>query len=788
MDRQTDINENMRAILTDWIVDVHLKFKLEDEVLYLTVHLIDRYLELEVIERKKLQLVGVTAIFIASKYMESALWNDTSDGVGDFADITDNAYTNDEIISLETRMFLAFECHISLPAALWFVRIMHAEGSVHQKTVWLTQYYVESMLQQYSMLGYKPFVIAAAAFTLARKTVGEDDKDAALLAAEGAAAETAEEAAASSAEKARPSFSASLIPPPSLSPTKKMSLAEKEERAAVEKMGLALKEKSVVPKICVTAQNAVAKATAKSCYKTKEKRKGKGKVHASGAGNYHDSKSYTLSNRAFDLENFTLEECSGFTEVDACLKDMIVNLQGKHRPVNLQAVYTKFSRPCFGEVAKLCNFSKGRKEVRNLAAAQQHMPSSSAICNSTHITRLCSIPPAGKAASDASLPSEKSERYEKHSKMLGLGTYGKMYQAWDRELGEIVAVKRYCELGEKKGISWEAIREISLLHELNHPNIIKLKDCFQTESSVLGKTVRPLHAVFEILDRDLRKYLDSISKPLEQQLVKSYLFQMLLGVSFCHARGVMHRDLKPQHLLINNAGALKLGGFGSARAFTLPIRALTHEITTLWYRAPEVLLGSRYYCPAVDMWAVGSIFVEMVNRVPLFSGDSEIGQLYRIFRLLGTPNSDIWPGVCELPEYAVTFPKWATPPAASLLISSCGRGVGGHGLDLLEKLLKYDPAQRISAKRALQHPYFDDLDQSDANAYYRTNEHSDLEERTKREAEESVHRLATTADCNDGAELAPRRVSIVGAAGSGAADTSTAGERQVLPPRNHGGS
>jgi serine/threonine protein kinase len=167
----------------------------------------------------------------------------------------------------------------------------------------------------------------------------------------------------------------------------------------------------------------------------------------------------------------------------------------------------------------------------------------------------------------------------------------------------------------------------------------------------------------------------------------------------------MHRDLKPQNLLVNKEGELKLADFGLARSFSLPIRPLTHEVVTLWYRAPEVLLGSRHYAPPVDMWAIGTIFAEMANKWPLFPGDSEIGQLYRIFLGLGTPTEETWPGVTTLPDFAVTFPEWQVRATNSLVKHS---NLCSNGVDLLARCLAYDPAQRISAKAALKHPYFDD--------------------------------------------------------------------------------
>lgn len=179
---------------------------------------------------------------------------------------------------------------------------------------------------------------------------------------------------------------------------------------------------------------------------------------------------------------------------------------------------------------------------------------------------------------------------------------------------------------------------------------------------------------------------------------------MISGLAFCHSRRVLHRDLKPQNLLIDKEGSLKLADFGLARAFGIPIRTYTHEVVTLWYRAPEVLLGGRHYSPAMDIWSVGCIFAEMVMQKPLFPGDSEIDELFRVFRVLGTPNESIWTGVTQFPDYKASFPQWP-----SISLSKIITQLDGLGLDLLTKMLVYDPAKRISAKQALLHPYFNDL-------------------------------------------------------------------------------
>jgi serine/threonine protein kinase len=194
---------------------------------------------------------------------------------------------------------------------------------------------------------------------------------------------------------------------------------------------------------------------------------------------------------------------------------------------------------------------------------------------------------------------------------------------------------------------------------------------------------------------------------MKPELVKSYMFQLIRGMDFCHRRGIMHRDLKPQNLLINRAGELKIADFGLARAFQIPIRTYTHEVVTLWYRAPEILLGQRQYACPVDIWSIGAIFAEMANRRPLWPGDSEIDELYKIFRTLGTPTELSWPGVSRLPDYKSTFPRW---PATKLQDKM--PTMDSFGIDLFKQTLIYEPSGRITAKAAMDHPYFDGLDKN----------------------------------------------------------------------------
>eukprot|EP00035_Acanthoeca_spectabilis_P021303 m.437497 g.437497 ORF g.437497 m.437497 type:complete len:293 (-) comp18117_c0_seq1:263-1141(-) len=290
------------------------------------------------------------------------------------------------------------------------------------------------------------------------------------------------------------------------------------------------------------------------------------------------------------------------------------------------------------------------------------------------------------------------DKYMKVEK-IGEGTYGTVYKANIRGTPDFVALKKIKLEAEDEGVPSTAIREISLLKELHHPNVVRLLEVVHSENK--------LYLVFEFVDMDLKKNMDLMKSKenptgkLPPAKVKSYLHQLLSGVAFCHSHRVLHRDLKPQNLLISQSGAMKLADFGLARAFGIPIRTYTHEVVTLWYRAPEILLGCQKYACAVDTWSIGCIFAEMATGRPLFPGDSEIDELFRIFRVLGTPTEATWPGVSTLPDYKDSFPKWPVQPLATAI-----PGIEELGYDLMAQMLTYQPSQRISSKSAQMHPYF----------------------------------------------------------------------------------
>ena len=290
------------------------------------------------------------------------------------------------------------------------------------------------------------------------------------------------------------------------------------------------------------------------------------------------------------------------------------------------------------------------------------------------------------------------DKYVKLDK-VGEGTYGVVYKCQNKNTKDYVALKKIRLENEDEGIPSTAIREISILKQMKHPNIVKLVDLIHGD--------KKLYLVFEFMDYDLKKFLDMNGGPLPPQLVKSYLYQITSAIRYCHSKRILHRDLKPQNLLIDKSGVIKLADFGLARAFGVPIKTLTHEVLTLWYRAPEILLGQKEYSTPVDIWSLGLIFFEMAHRKPLFAGDSEIDQIFKIFQMHGTPNEKTWPGITKLPEFKLTFPQFRPKG-----LKEYNTNIDEVGLDLLWQMIQIDPGKRTSATRALNHPYFDDVDKT----------------------------------------------------------------------------
>ncbi|ENN76345.1 cyclin-dependent kinase 2 [Dendroctonus ponderosae] len=290
----------------------------------------------------------------------------------------------------------------------------------------------------------------------------------------------------------------------------------------------------------------------------------------------------------------------------------------------------------------------------------------------------------------------KLDRFLKLGK-AGEGTYGVVYKAKNKLTGKKVALKKiklqkFYNKGCSEGVPSTAMREITLLKGVRHSSIVELLDVMYTTDK--------LYLVFEYLDLDLKKYMDFSKVALGQELVKSYMKQLLDAMAYLHSHRILHRDLKPQNLLVDKEGHIKLADFGLSRSFSLPTKTYTHEVITMWYRAPELLLGEKMYCTGVDMWSLGCVMAEMLMKKALFPGDSEIDQLYKIFKVMGTPSEACWQGVTLLPDFKAAFPQWKRQNFQQII-----RFHSAEEEHLLKSLLTYDPARRKTAKELLKSNY-----------------------------------------------------------------------------------
>ncbi|KAL3093117.1 hypothetical protein niasHT_022567 [Heterodera trifolii] len=293
------------------------------------------------------------------------------------------------------------------------------------------------------------------------------------------------------------------------------------------------------------------------------------------------------------------------------------------------------------------------------------------------------------------IKTKKNRRYEK-IKHLGEGQFANVYQAKDIETGTIVAVKKI-KLGSRHeardGVNRTAIREIKLLMEIRHDNIITLLDVIGHRTSI--------QLVFDFMETDLENVIKDSETILQHSHIKNMLLQVFLGLEHLHLLFILHRDLKPNNLLMNTSGRIKIADFGLARYFGSPNRYYTHQVVTRWYRAPELLYGARAYSTGVDIWAMGCIIGELLLRVPVFQGESDLDQLMQIYKVLGIPTESDWPGMTSLPDY--------------VQIQNCGPGheltavfpaASSDLIELIGQCLRFDPLKRWDSTQALQSDYF----------------------------------------------------------------------------------
>ncbi|KAK9880999.1 hypothetical protein WA026_014342 [Henosepilachna vigintioctopunctata] len=279
---------------------------------------------------------------------------------------------------------------------------------------------------------------------------------------------------------------------------------------------------------------------------------------------------------------------------------------------------------------------------------------------------------------------------------IGEGTYGIVYRAKDTSTDKIVALKKVRMDQERDGIPVSSLREIQVLLNCRHENIVHLKEV------VVGKSLESIFLAMEYCEQDLASLLDNMQAPFTESQVKCIMLQVLRGLRYLHHNFVVHRDLKVSNLLMTDKGCVKIADFGLARWFGVPLRPMTPHVVTLWYRAPELLLQAPTQTTSVDMWAAGCILGELLGHKPLLPGRSEIQQLELIVDLLGTPSNAIWPGFSQLPA----LQNFSLKQQPYNNLKQRFPWLSAAGLRLLNFLFMYDPRKRATAEECLQSSYF----------------------------------------------------------------------------------
>lgn len=320
--------------------------------------------------------------------------------------------------------------------------------------------------------------------------------------------------------------------------------------------------------------------------------------------------------------------------------------------------------------------------------------------------------------------NEKPEWLQQYNLIgkIGEGTYGLVFLAKTKaptNRGKSIAIKKFKQSKDGDGVSPTAIREIMLLREISHENVVKLVNVHINHADM------SLYLAFDYAEHDLyeiiRHHRDKVNNSINQYTVKSLLWQLLNGLNYLHSNWIIHRDLKPSNILVmgegDEHGVVKIADFGLARIYQAPLKPLSDNgvVVTIWYRAPELLLGAKHYTSAVDMWAVGCIFAELLTLKPLFQGAEakstpnpfQLDQLDKIFKVLGHPTLEKWPTLANLPHWHqdtqhIQAHKYENAGLQGVVPLS----PKGAPFDLLSKMLEYDPRKRITAAQALEHEYF----------------------------------------------------------------------------------
>ncbi|KAI3387263.1 hypothetical protein SNEBB_005778 [Seison nebaliae] len=271
------------------------------------------------------------------------------------------------------------------------------------------------------------------------------------------------------------------------------------------------------------------------------------------------------------------------------------------------------------------------------------------------------------------------------------GTFSAIYHGENRMNGLKVSLKRV--VIDEEGVPPVTIREIALLKQLDHQNIIKLFTVVTNKNKI--------YLVLELIKMNLHEYITQVREdPNLPFNVVNLMYQLTSALHHCHVRRIIHRDVKPKNIKFLN-GIVKLSDFELARSLSFPIRVYSQDLDNQWYCAPEILLGSTRYGPGIDIWSLGCIMGEMYLFLPLFPADSEIGQLLKIFYVLSTPKKENYPNDDKLSACFCAFPNWTTNRLKRKIPQ-----ISDEGLDLLQRTLEYCPKNRISAGEMLKHSYF----------------------------------------------------------------------------------
>ena len=286
-------------------------------------------------------------------------------------------------------------------------------------------------------------------------------------------------------------------------------------------------------------------------------------------------------------------------------------------------------------------------------------------------------------------------RHYKKDSRVGEGTYAVVFLGKQLRTSRDVAIKEIKTGLFKDGLDMSAIREVNYLQEMKHNNVIELVDVFLSNNN--------LNLVLEFLPQDLEGLIKDANIVFKPADIKAWLLMTLRGVHHCHRNFILHRDLKPNNLLIAADGQLKLADFGLARSLGNANEEFTSNVVTRWYRAPELLFGARHYTPAIDMWSVGVIFAELMLRTPYLPGKDDIDQVDVTFRALGTPTEQIWPNVSSLPNYTAlkVYPRPSRQELRNRFSAATEKA-----LDLLIGMTELDPSRRLDLTKALLHEYF----------------------------------------------------------------------------------